>query len=505
MDRAAVKQHVEKILSSQSFTGKGQLKKLLQVLFESMDSEVLLRPDRVIKELWPEEIRTKSSADVATEMARLRKALESYYSAEGSDDPITIHLPNRSVPGPDGGKEKRWIIAEARELGTPRPEPPAALAFEAPTPASQTAPLERITTPASITTHRGLKIVASLASVIILAVFSFLRLTADNRPQAARLDGATLRVVNAEGKELWSKSFPEGFWNDYYAEGLAPRLWFGDLEGRGHTSLLLLYHPGVNPRSRSTTLICYSDRGEEKWRWTPGRNLPELTGTPATFRTVGLGVLRPTDKTPARIVVSSWHDPQYPHQVAIVDRKGNTVSEYWHSGHLDHLTLADLDGDGREQIVATGISNGYRQATLIVLDPDRVFGASTEAARPELQLHGMGVAQERLRLLFPRSDLNTALAVYNEGQEAAIDHGRVRFSVAECLPLQPKLCQVWYEFDKNFRLLSVEADDQFRSTHAEFYLANSPKHPFTPEEQAAFEKIRCLVGCPSEFVSKLTQ
>jgi hypothetical protein len=275
-----------------------------------------------------------------------------------------------------------------------------------------------------------------------------------------------------------------------------------DLDGKGHTSVLLLYHPAISPRSRSTTLICYSDRGKEKWRWTPGRELPELEGTPATFRTVALVVLKATEKRPLRIVVSSIHDPWWPNQIAMLDSNGKTISEYWHSGHLDHLTLADLDGDGREQIVATGISNGYHQATLIVLDPDRVFGASTEAARPELQIHGMGAAEERLRLLFPRSDLNKTLSVYNAGQEATIEHGRIRFSVAECL--QPPSCLMWYEFDKHFELETAYADEQFRTAHAQFYAKGKDAHSFGPQEQAEFEKVRCLAGCKSEFVALQT-
>ena len=304
--------------------------------------------------------------------------------------------------------------------------------------------------------------------------------------------------MNAEGKELWSKGFPDGFWPDFYDQGVAPRIRFVDLDGDGHTSVLLLYHPAINPRSRATTLICYSDRGKEKWRWTPGRELPELEGTAATYRTVALVILKATEKKASRIVVSSIHDPWWPNQIAVLDSNGKTISEYWHSGHLDHLTLADLDGDGREEIVATGIANGYHQATLVVLDPDRLFGASTEAARPELQIHGMGVAEERLRLLFARSDLNKTLSVYNAAQEAAIYNGRVRLSVAECL--QPPSCLMWYEFDKHFDLLTAYADEQFRTAHAQFYAKGKDAHPFSQEEQAEFQKVRCLVGCKSEFL-----
>jgi hypothetical protein len=138
-----------------------------------------------------------------------------------------------------------------------------------------------------------------------------------------------------------------------------------------------------------------------------------------------------------------------------------------------------------------------------VLDPDQLFGASTEAARPELQIHGMGVAQERLRLLFPRSDLNKALSEFNAGAEATAEHGSIRLSVQECL--QPPGCLIWYEFDNHFHLVTAYADAQFRSSHAQFYAHGKDAHPFRPEEQAEFQKVRCLAGCKSEFVAAQTQ
>ena len=115
MDATGIHDQIDRILRSQSFASKGQLRKLLEILLQNMDSQTTLTPNRVIKELWPVETRTKRSADVATEMNRLRHALESYYNGEGKSDPITVILPNRSVPGPDGMLEKRWIVAKPRE------------------------------------------------------------------------------------------------------------------------------------------------------------------------------------------------------------------------------------------------------------------------------------------------------------------------------------------------------------------------------------------------------
>jgi hypothetical protein len=80
----------------------------------------------------------------------------------------------------------------------------------------------------------------------------------------------------------------------------------------------------------------------------------------------------------------------------------------------------------------------------------------------------MGAAKERLRILLPRSDLNQATVVYNRALEASVDRDRIQLPIREC-DLVPD-CDVYYEFDKSFNLLSVKASDAFRSAHTEFYL-----------------------------------
>jgi hypothetical protein len=497
MDRDATRNQIGKILCSESFAGKNQLKKLLEVLFENMDSQTTLKPDRVIKELWPEDRGTKHSADVATEMNRLRKALGLYYSLEGHSDSILIFLPNRSAPTPAAGKERRWIAAKPRDPIEGVPAAPVS-------PVLAERPVLSLPLAPPLHARKGLKLLSVVLALVFAialgAYFAKRGQATDGRPQAGRLDGAILIVTNAAGEELWRKSFPGGFWREYYEQGLAPRIWFGDLEGDGTTETLLLYHPSVAPESNSTTLICYSDHGKERWRWTPGRALLDTAEHSALYTTFGFGVLRAAPRQPRRIVVSS-NELYYPHQIAIVDANGKTLSEYWHSGHLPHLALVEFEPGAGEQIIATGISNGYRQATMIVLDPNRVFGASTEAARPEIQIRGMGTAQERLRLLFPRSDLNKSLAVYGQAMAVTVDKGVIHLPVLEC-ELLPR-CYMWYAFDKDFQLLSAGPDDQFRSAHKEFYLKSKNDHTFSAEEEAQFQKVRCLAGCKTEFVPVL--
>lgn len=486
IDHKEIEEQVKRILRSESFSEKDQLKKLLEVLFRTLDSQITLKPDRVIRELWPEEVRTKQSADVATEVNRLRKALKVYYDSEGQNDPIRITLPNRSAHTPDGTKEKRWIVAEPLKV-------------------HQDTTLSGV----RLGRPRGwLTIAAAIVAICIVSFVIVLETSRDLEPRSGRIDNSELVIMNASGKELWHKSFPDGFWSDYYRDGVATHLysqdgleshiWFGDLNGDGHTEVLLLYHPARDPKSHSTTLICYSGSGEEKWRWTPGRVLPETETVPSVYITMGFGVLAPTNNQPRRIVVMSRHEYYYPTQIALVDSNGRTLSEYWHSGHLFHFKIANLAG--RPAIIASGISNGYLQATLLVLDPDHVSGASLETVRPEVQIHGMGIPREDIRLLFPRSDLNRDLYRYNEGLGAVLSPGRIQIDVKECWLTVLQGCTIVYGFDEHFNLLSASAEDTFLNAHKEFYAKNKVDHPFNADEEAQFQKVRCLAGCRTEFV-----
>src|SRR5205807_6121280 len=113
MDPSEIRQQVEKILRSRSFSTKGQLRKLLQLLYQNMHSETPITSDLVIRDLWPAEVRTKRSADVATEMNRLRHALNLYYEEEGILDPIIITLPKRAGTV-EAAREQPWIVAAPR-------------------------------------------------------------------------------------------------------------------------------------------------------------------------------------------------------------------------------------------------------------------------------------------------------------------------------------------------------------------------------------------------------
>jgi hypothetical protein len=151
--------------------------------------------------------------------------------------------------------------------------------------------------------------------------------------------------------------------------------------------------------------------GKIRWQFEPGRAVVDRSGDqmiPPYFPSA-IQVVR--GKTPAetRIVISSYHYLAKSNQVAFPDVNGRLVAEYWHGGHLLYSDLADLDGNGRIQLLLGGVNNGNHQATLVVLDPLKVSGIVTpkEMTDPRFELLSMSAANERAVILFPRSCLST--------------------------------------------------------------------------------------------------
>ena len=77
--------------------------------------------------------------------------------------------------------------------------------------------------------------------------------------------------------------------------------------------------------------------------------------------------------------MTSHHLAEFPNQFVLLDGKtGINKGEYWHSGFLSLINTMDLDRDGIDEILLGQVNNGRKCATLVVLDPRKVSGASTQ-------------------------------------------------------------------------------------------------------------------------------
>lgn len=232
-------------------------------------------------------------------------------------------------------------------------------------------------------------------------------------PATLRLERDTLIALDDAGRECWRKILPFTPAESLFPERAAQHTWIGDLDGDGHTEVLFAPHRMDAP-TESAALICYSDRGVERWRYANRRRVRTRSQQFAATYGIIRYLVTPLGKGQGNaILLSSTHSPYYPCQVVLLSPRGKVLREYWHSGHLSFMQSLDSDGDGRNEFYLAGINNARHAATLVVLDQDHFGGAAREPDDPDHQLLDFGPGSERARIILPRSCLNTAADPYN--------------------------------------------------------------------------------------------
>lgn len=310
------------------------------------------------------------------------------------------------------------------------------------------------------------------------------------QPVAYRTLISTLIALDGQGQEVWRHEFPQGLINGAFDQepGHTMRCYFADIDGDGEVEVLFAYCP-VNRGATGDTLICFSRTGKEKWRFTPGRPIV-IDGSgnryaPPYF--IGsVQAIADKRERKTRIIVSSNHYMLYPDQVVALDGTGKQTGEYWHPGHLLHMTHADLDGDGNDELLIAGVNNAYHAATLLIFDPGKLGGASSFFTDYRLHLTGFAPGTEKAAVFFPRTCVGR-LEPYNRVWELKVIDNRIYAAVVEATAEEnPR--KILYELDSKLRVLSAMPTVEFQAAHRELEKAGTLDHALSDQEVERWKK-----------------
>jgi len=379
-----------------------------------------------------------------------------------------LGLPARHLPGPRGRVSALAAELDRWKAGTTRPRP---------------SPARR----------RWCLAGAALAAfaAALLAGMAWMR---PGPPESFRFEPKSFLATDGRGREIWRKTFPEPLRTASYTGqslGSNRKVWIGDLDGDGRRETLLVYSPVTHERD-GEVLYCFAETGEETWRFTPGKAVSTGPGREyASTYYVGTFLVMPLETGgPPRVIVTSHHATYYPNQVAVLDHSGVVRGEYWHSGQLPWLQAADLDDDGRTDIVLAGISNSRRRATLVVLDGRDVRGASAE---PEpYQLQGMEPARERARVFFPRTCIGRRSTEYNAVAGLGLANGTITIGVREYPFVHDAI--VNYQLTGGLEVAGVDFFDALRGLHRELEQSGHLDHRLTEEEVEGMKNLLIIRG-----------
>lgn len=238
------------------------------------------------------------------------------------------------------------------------------------------------------------------------------------QPAGFRIEGSELVVLDRRGRELWRKNtgmedlLSEAFYrrnfqvkhsNDYFFPALVMR----DIDDDGHAEVLFV-PKRVRDNTGEGVLLCYDRRGAELWDFTAGRELV-CAGTVFSpdYRIAGIYVHDIDGDGRLETFVESWHAPQWPSLLTVLDASGEKIGEFWNAGRIKDFIFHDLTGDGREELVVVGVNNEYQGGFLAVFDPRHVSGSSPQTGK--FLCDGLGPGSMLYYVTVPYPDVARAM------------------------------------------------------------------------------------------------
>jgi len=252
-------------------------------------------------------------------------------------------------------------------------------------------------------------IAAIIGGVFLLKVKPLSRV-----PRDFRIDGQELVVLNPSGREIWRKDtglrdlLDQDFYDGHFRgrhldeteRPVFPLIAFKDLDLDGKREVL--FATKTADEMNEGELICYASDGKVRWRFKAGRALAFGGRTyPANYRLHGFDLYDLDRNGDLEILLLAFHKPDWPCQFVILDCRGKILGESWNAGQWSDFQVLDLNGDGRPEIIGSGVNNEYGSGFLVVFDPALVSGQSPQL-RAEYKSPGLSRGSEKYYILLPR-------------------------------------------------------------------------------------------------------
>ncbi len=312
-----------------------------------------------------------------------------------------------------------------------------------------------------------------LASVgLVAAIFFIPKIFASRQPTDFRIRGSILTVLDDKGRELWRHDTglenleDEAVYRSHFQfRRLAPGSWAGllpylvikDIDADERAEVL--FSTQTQDEFNEGELLCFGPGGDVRWRIKTGREMrfgeEEFS---ADYRIHGFVVADLDEDGRSEIVVDSVHRPNYPCQLLVLDHTGKTLGEYWNSGHFSDIVIHDLDHDGKPEIIGGGTNNEYRSGFLAVFQADRIRGASPQS-KDEYVCRGLDPGSQEFYVLLPRTDVDATLP----GQPAVAAIEVLKNDRISAVMFSTDL---YYEFGFDLRTTEVRSSHPFEQLHA---------------------------------------
>jgi hypothetical protein len=320
--------------------------------------------------------------------------------------------------------------------------------------------------------------------VLCLTIARLLYGPLDKVPASAVIEGSFLMVKNARGEFLDSvrvNAFRSAYKRDFFKgrEGGRGLKVFGDVDGDGRTEVI--WGDDAHPDDRGLSMICCRTVGGKGVEWSTdlrqfNPDFPEHPETKANCLAVQEFFCVDADNDGNKEIFAYANQHYFPSLIVRLDAKtGRPEGCYVHAGSFADLTALDVNGDGRLEILAAGVNQGFKNAILVVLDPRRMSGSAPTTDR--YRTSGMNIAQHVAYVSFPRSIVgetasaeksNCAMALHTNSLDSLLT-----VAVADAFVSTPQgedvTASLEFGFDSHLRCIFVGSQSAYDRLAEQLY------------------------------------
>jgi hypothetical protein len=239
----------------------------------------------------------------------------------------------------------------------------------------------------------------------------------DKNPVIGEFVGEKLFIKNKYEQildEIWvGKYTVNQFW-DSEVEGVIryQRVLFADVTGDGINEIIWAQQP-ESDSNHISYVYCKSPRDNTiLWSFPVRKELsfplkPDVKSNQFTVRTLAINTNN-KGETSLYIVAVHYFFPSILYKID--PKTGEEIGHYLHVGHITDMEFADLDSDGSEEILITGINNAHRNAFFAALDQDFISGHSPHTSDYIIEGYMPGI--EKVYILIPFTIIGESLREY---------------------------------------------------------------------------------------------